>query len=95
MHKVEKKRVDKKINGIDLGTIIFIVVSLLIVITFAFAKIYISSQIYYESKLVNKSRQELSLLRAEKKILQTNIEALKFKNRVTDTIFIIEEEENE
>jgi hypothetical protein len=31
-------------------------------------------------------------LKAEKMILQQNVEALKFKNRVTDTIFVIEEE---
>lgn len=85
--------VDKQKEGIELGTIIFIVVSISVVIVFAFLKIYLSNQIYYESKQVNKIRQELSLLQAEKEMLQTNIEALKFKNRVTDTIFIIEEEE--
>jgi hypothetical protein len=37
-------------------------------------------------------QREVSALKAEKVILEQNVEALKFKNRVTDTIFAIQED---
>jgi cell division protein FtsL len=60
-----------------------------IVLILALMKIYLSNQIYYESKKVNKLYRQVEALKAERKILQQNVEALKFKNRVTDTIFVI------
>jgi len=38
-------------------------------------------------------QREVSALKAEKIILQQSVEALKFKNRVTDTIFVINDSE--
>jgi len=55
-------------------------------------KIYLSNQIYYESKDVNKMTRETEVLKAEKMMLENSIEVLRFKNRVTNTIFDIEEE---
>jgi len=66
--------------------------SVAIVLILAMIKIYLSNQIYYESKKVNKMQQEVSVLKAEKIVLEQNVEALKFKNRVTDTIFAIQED---
>ncbi|MFK5975725.1 MAG: hypothetical protein QM493_04385 [Sulfurovum sp.] len=90
---LKRNRKAIKENGIEIKNIIFIIITVAIVVSLAFFKIYLSSQIYYESKLVNKMRQELSILQAEKEMLEKDIEALKFKNRVADTIFKIEEEE--
>ncbi len=87
------RRERQKENGIETKNIIAIIIIVAILLSLAFFKIYLSSQIYYESKLVNKMRQELSVLQAEKEMLQKDVEALKFKNRVADTIFKIEEEE--
>jgi len=42
--------------------------------------------------IVNYMKQEVSALKAEQVMLQRSVEALKFKNRVTDTIFAIQEE---
>ena len=69
--------------------------SVTIVLILTMIKIYLSNQIYYESKKVNKMQREVEALKAEKVILQQNVEALKFKNRVTDTIFVINDTENE
>lgn len=69
--------------------------SVTIVLILTMIKIYLSNQIYYESKKVNKMQREVAALKAEKVILQQNVEALKFKNRVTDTIFVINDTENE
>jgi len=79
-------------NGITLGMISIILMSITIVLILTMIKIYLSNQIYYESKVVNKMQREVSALKAEKIILQQSVEALKFKNRVTDTIFVIYEE---
>ena len=76
-------------NGITFGMVSVVIMSMTIVLILTMIKIYLSNQIYYESKKVNKMQREVSALKAEKVILQQSVEALKFKNRVTDTIFVI------
>lgn len=85
--KTNKKKAP--VNGITFGMIMVILVSMAIVLILATIKIYLSNQIYYESKVVNKMKREVAALKAEKVILEESVEALKFKNRVTDTIFVI------
>jgi cell division protein FtsL len=80
-------------NGITFGMVSVVVIAMTIILILTMIKIYLSNQIYYESKKVNKMQREVSALRAEKVILQQNVEALKFKNRVTDTIFVISDSE--
>ena len=80
-------------NGITFGMVSVIVMSVTIVLILTMIKIYLSNQIYYESKKVNKMQREVSALKAENIILQQSVEALKFKNRVTDTIFVINDSE--
>jgi hypothetical protein len=65
--------------------------SVTIVLILTTITIYLSNQIYYESKVVNKMKREVAVLKAEKIMLEQSVEALKFKNRVTDTIFAIQE----
>jgi cell division protein FtsL len=79
-------------NGITFGMISVILMSMTIVLILTLIKVYLSNQIYYESKRVNKIYRQVEALKAEKMILQQNVEALKFKNRVTDTIFVIGDE---
>lgn len=86
-----KKVKSKNPNGITFGMISVILMSMAIVLILTMIKIYLSNQIYYESKKVNIMQREVEALRAEKIILQQSVEALKFKNRVTDTIFVINE----
>ena len=68
-----------------------ILISMTIVLILTLIKIYLSNQIYYESKKVNKMYRQVEALKAEQKILMQKVEALKYKNRVTDTIFVIDE----
>jgi len=91
MSKQGKKT--KAVNGISFGMVTVILMSMTIVLILTTIKIYLSNQIYHESKVVNKQQQEVSVLRAEQVMLQQSVEALKFKNRVTDTIFTIQEDE--
>ncbi|MCO4844958.1 MAG: hypothetical protein KC427_02960 [Sulfurovum sp.] len=78
-------------NGITFGMTMVILMSISIVLILTTIKIYLSNQIYYESKVVNKMKREVSALKTEKIMLEQSVEALKFKNRVTDTIFAIQE----
>jgi len=80
-------------NGITFGMVSVILMAMAIVLILTSIKIYLSNQIYYESKIVNKKAREVAALKAEKVLLEQNVEALKFKNRVTDTIFTIQEDE--
>jgi cell division protein FtsL len=80
-------------NGITFGMISVILMAMAIILILTTIKIYLSNQIYYESKIVNKMTREVSALKAEKVMLKQKVEALRFKNRVTDTIFSIREDE--
>jgi cell division protein FtsL len=87
---VKEKKEKSGPNGITFGMVSVIFISMTIVLILTMIKIYLSNQIYCESKVVNKVQREVSALKAEKIILQQSVEALKFKNRVTDTIFVID-----
>jgi len=89
MTRNRKKK--SKPNGITFGMTMVILISMVIVLILTTIKIYLSNQIYYESKVVNKMKREVAVLKAEKAMLEQSVEALKFKNRVTDTIFVIQE----
>lgn len=80
------------VNGITFGTVSVTLISMAIVLILTLIKIYLSNQIYHESKTVNKMQTEVSVLKAEKSMLRQQVEALKFKNRVEDTIFTIRQE---
>ena len=84
----------KKIpNGITFGMVSVVIIAMAIVLILTTIKTYLSNQIYYESKIVNKMAREVSALKAEKIMLEESVESLRFKNRVTDTIFTIQESE--
>lgn len=89
MSKERKKKIP---NGITFGMVSVIVIAIAIVLILTSIKTYLSNQIYYESKVVNKMAREVSALKAEQIMLEESVEALRFKNRVTDTIFTIQEE---
>jgi cell division protein FtsL len=90
-----KKQKKSKPNGITFGMVSVIIMAVSIILILTMVKIYLSNQIYYESKNVNKIQREVEALEAENMILKQNVETLKFKNRVTDTIFVINDSENE
>ena len=73
--------------------VIVILMSMSIILILTMIKIYLSNQIYYESKIVNSTQREVEALKVEGVMLEENVEALKYKNQVTDTIFVIDNEE--
>ena len=80
-------------NGISFALFMIIVMSMTIVVILAMIKIYLSNQIYYESRRVNYIEREVSALREERIMLENQVQKLKFKNRVADTIFAMDEGE--
>jgi len=77
----------KKEYGITFGMVIVIITAVGFVLILTMMKIYLSNQIYHESKIVNKMKREVNALKAEHIILKQKVEALQYKNRVADTIF--------
>lgn len=82
----------KEVNGITFGMVSIIVMAMSIVLILTMIKIYLSNQIYFESKEVNKLMREVAALKAESFLLKENLEALKYKNHVADTIFQLDDE---
>ncbi|NCD12007.1 MAG: hypothetical protein EOL93_05610 [Epsilonproteobacteria bacterium] len=51
-------------------------------------KIYIKNQIYYMSRDIGKLYGEYSILKEENRVLKQNLENMRFKNQILDTIYI-------
>jgi len=77
-------------NGITFGMFVVIMLAMSIVLILTLIKIYLSNQIYHESKIVNGIKNEVAILKAEHAVLKQNLETIKFKTQVLDTIFVIE-----
>jgi len=74
---------------------LIIFMSMSIILILAMIKIYLSNQIYYESRRVNYIESEVAALKEEHAMLENQVQKLKFKNRVTDTIFVMDDESGE
>lgn len=85
---MENKKIQED-NGITFGMVSVIAMSVTIVLILTMIKIFLSNEIYHESKIVNAMSQEVTTLKAESVMLEQNVEALKYKNQVSDTIFVI------
>ncbi len=75
-----------KSQGIKPGEFVIALIVITIILSLALIKIYISNKIYYESRKYAVIYHEVSALREENRILKTNIEKLRYKNRVEDTV---------
>ena len=80
-----------KEKGISLGILSIAILSMAIILILALMKVYLSNQIYHESKKINLIEAEVAALKEEHNILQMNVEQLKYKSRITDTIFSMED----
>ena len=83
----------KPANGITFGMVMVTLVAISIILILTMIKVYLSNQIYYESKKVNSMQREVAVLKSEHMMLEQSVEALRFKNKIVDTIFEIELEE--
>jgi hypothetical protein len=53
----------------------------------AFPKIYLTEQIYYKSREIEKLKVEYETLKEENKRIRASVESIKFKNQILDTLF--------
>jgi cell division protein FtsL len=81
----------RKARGITGGTLAIALIAMTIVVMLAILKVYLSNRIYHESRQINRLASEVAALREEHSILRTNVERLKYKVEIADTIFTLEE----
>jgi cell division protein FtsL len=77
-------------RGITPGTLSIALIAMTIVVMLAALKIYLSNRIYHESRTINHLSGEVAALREENSILRVNVERLKYKIEIADTIFTLE-----
>lgn len=68
---------------------LIIVLSILVISLVLFVpKIYLANNIYYTSKDINKLYANYVSLKEENRFLQQQLEDMKFKNQIEDSLFI-------
>ncbi|BAF70138.1 hypothetical protein [Nitratiruptor sp. SB155-2] len=72
---------------LDLKDLILTFLVIAIIFALIFPKIYISNQIYYKSRKINKLLDDYEILKEEHRLLQQKLEQIRFKNQVLDSIF--------
>ncbi len=72
---------------LDFKYLLYTYLFMAFVIALAYFKIYVHQQIYYESRKIAKLRAERDLLKEENRVIKSAVEAIRFKNQISDTIF--------
>ncbi len=81
-------------QGLPFSFFIKVVGVMGIVVGLLVLKVYISNQIYYKSRTINKLESEVAALKEENSILSMNIEKLRYKTEILDSIEIENKENN-
>lgn len=66
---------------------LYIFLTLSFITMFSFPKVYITQQIYFESRNIAKLKREYETLKEENNIITASVEAIRFKNQILDTLF--------
>ena len=75
-----------KPEGIKIGEFLLMITAISIILILLLIKVYISNRIYYESRKYDVIYHEVSALKEENRILKTNVEKLKYKTEIEDTV---------
>lgn len=70
------------------NSIILVMAILFIALLLAFPKIFLRNNIYYVSKDINKLYAHYISLKEENKFLSQQLEDMKFKNQITDSLIL-------
>ncbi len=81
----------KETKGVSLYSLIIVFIVMSIIVILALAKVYLSNQIYKESRKINSLSTDVAALKEEHSILQLHVQRLKYKIKITDTLFSIEQ----
>jgi cell division protein FtsL len=74
----------KKVDG---TRFIYTFLIIMFALAMIFPKIYIQQQIYFKSRDIAKLKGEYDTLKEENKQISADVESIRFKNQVLDTLF--------
>lgn len=72
---------------LNINYYIYILFVFIFIGMFVFPKVYITQQIYFESRNISKLKREYDTLKEENKLISASVESLRFKNQILDTLF--------
>lgn len=75
-------------KNLDFRFLLLVYMAMFVAFLVILPKIYIKNQIYYMSRDINKLYGEYSILKEENRVLKQNLENIRFKNQILDTIYI-------
>ncbi len=67
--------------------LIGVLLSVAMLLLVAFPKIYIKNQIYYKSRDIAVLKREFNSLKEENRVITSQVESIRFKNQILDTLF--------
>jgi len=86
---LEQYDAEQKIEkNIDFRFLLLVYMVIMVAFLLILPKIYIKNEIYYTSRDINKLYGEYSILKEENCVLKQNLESIRFKNQILDTIYI-------
>lgn len=74
-------------KGMGLRFLLNMLLVFAIVWLLLFPKIYLQNTIYYKSRDIATLQREYETLKEENKVIRRQVEAMKFKNQISDTLF--------
>ncbi|MBP6497213.1 MAG: hypothetical protein KA253_00920 [Campylobacteraceae bacterium] len=84
-HYDAEQKVEK---NLDFRFLLLVYMVMFVAFLLILPKIYIKNQIYYMSRDISKLYGEYSILKEENRVLKQNLENIRFKNQILDTIFV-------
>ncbi len=92
MKENEKRDLLEEIEDIGTSTLevkdlVFTFLLIAIIFALIVPKIYLSNEIYYKSRSINKLLDNYEILKEEHRLLKQKLEYVQFKNKVLDEIF--------
>ncbi|AHJ13294.1 hypothetical protein [Sulfurospirillum multivorans] len=75
-------------RNLDFRFLLLVYMVMMVAFLVILPRIYIKNQIYYMSRDINKLYGEYSILKEENRVLKQNLENIRFKNQILDTIYI-------
>ncbi len=86
---LEQYDAEQKVEkNLDFRFLLLVYMAMFVAFLVILPKIYIKNQIYYMSRDINKLYGEYSILKEENRVLKQNLENIRFKNQILDTIYI-------
>ena len=78
---------DFNLKKLDLNYFFYLILAILLLLILSFPKIYLAKHIYYKSRDISKLQVEFNTLKEENRQIAASVEAIKFKNKIADTLF--------